>query len=821
MTTLDGDEGGLLDRKSVLREIDALICEAKTRSIPCVVRVTGPPGIGKTAVLRAVARTAGNAVPFATAEAAFQTEPGFAARRLLREDPAAPRANASFRNELHALAAEAGAIIVDDVQWIDEQTLRDLLSALRSCAHVAIVLGDRRTHAPEWPKHETIELAPLRRAATVELVRRYYPAAPPAVAAEIAEAADGVPFVVTILALDAATRDVKHAGDAAPSVGAVIARRLARLSATAQDAARLLSLVEPPLALDVLARALDVKIDGIAAVMAELRDLVALDGPFVAFRHHALATAVAASVPNTVGAYAQLLGAYEGERASLAAIVRCALGCGRRESAAVAALELARGLAREGSLGSALRYAEIALDNAPQPVSAEYVVEYAVALHLLSRNMDSASFLRHTIRAAIESSDAASAAEMVAAFFSAAVPLERFTELEGLCERVERLAGHAPAVVQRTRGVRLASLAYAGRLDEYVALSAETTNGRWTDARAAAFVHALRGDVDRAEQELATYAVGLGAKHARQTTADRMLETIIAFFYRGRRALDALEALPASGVRHPSERALRVLGRVCDGCWDEAALLLGAEHDEDADDPDQVLEVRVLLSALRREGANDARALRTLRSMIKRGSVRHAAPSARWYVLACGPNTPADIASFARETLETPPMPDTLTGWPLSIAMLVERFGSARCKAAIERYPVFETPWHRAHHELAAGLVAHSNERIRAARTAFDELNCPALAAVAGITLPAPRSRDVATAQTLGLLHASPPDVASLTRRERAIAEHTATGASNQEIGEALSISVRTVETHLTKIYAKLGVASRGALTALMHRQSL
>ena len=88
---------------------------------------------------------------------------------------------------------------------------------------------------------------------------------------------------------------------------------------------------------------------------------------------------------------------------------------------------------------------------------------------------------------------------------------------------------------------------------------------------------------------------------------------------------------------------------------------------------------------------------------------------------------------------------------------------------------------------------------------------------IAGIALPMPRSRDVAAARALGLVPAAPRPAITLTHRERAIAEHTARGASNQEVADALSISVRTVETHLTKIYAKLGVGSRGAMTALMH----
>jgi len=50
---------------------------------------------------------------------------------------------------------------------------------------------------------------------------------------------------------------------------------------------------------------------------------------------------------------------------------------------------------------------------------------------------------------------------------------------------------------------------------------------------------------------------------------------------------------------------------------------------------------------------------------------------------------------------------------------------------------------------------------------------------------------------------------ASLTRREREILASVAGGISNQAIAAKLCISEQTVKTHLTRIYAKLGVRNR------------
>jgi non-specific serine/threonine protein kinase len=67
----------------------------------------------------------------------------------------------------------------------------------------------------------------------------------------------------------------------------------------------------------------------------------------------------------------------------------------------------------------------------------------------------------------------------------------------------------------------------------------------------------------------------------------------------------------------------------------------------------------------------------------------------------------------------------------------------------------------------------------------------------------------------------SPLDEYALTARELEILTHLASGKSNIEIGEALFISHRTVGTHVTNIFEKLGVNSRAAATALAMRSGL
>ncbi|MFC8448381.1 response regulator transcription factor [Kitasatospora sp. NPDC057223] len=59
-------------------------------------------------------------------------------------------------------------------------------------------------------------------------------------------------------------------------------------------------------------------------------------------------------------------------------------------------------------------------------------------------------------------------------------------------------------------------------------------------------------------------------------------------------------------------------------------------------------------------------------------------------------------------------------------------------------------------------------------------------------------------------------DLTSLTARERQITDILTTGARTKEIAGALFLSPRTVESHIARIYRKLGVTSRLARVAAL-----
>jgi DNA-binding CsgD family transcriptional regulator len=58
--------------------------------------------------------------------------------------------------------------------------------------------------------------------------------------------------------------------------------------------------------------------------------------------------------------------------------------------------------------------------------------------------------------------------------------------------------------------------------------------------------------------------------------------------------------------------------------------------------------------------------------------------------------------------------------------------------------------------------------------------------------------------------------VESLTPSERRIADMASAGSSNVEIAQALFVTVKTVEMHLTRIYRKLEIPGRSALAVAL-----
>ena len=111
-----------------------------------------------------------------------------------------------------------------------------------------------------------------------------------------------------------------------------------------------------------------------------------------------------------------------------------------------------------------------------------------------------------------------------------------------------------------------------------------------------------------------------------------------------------------------------------------------------------------------------------------------------------------------------------------------------------------------AHSLLALGRGLRRHRKWGGARDALER------AAAAFEALGSPGWADEARSELERVGARRPTPSGELTPAERRVVELAAGGSSNKEIAQALFVTVRTVEAHLSHAYAKLGVRSRGQL---------
>jgi DNA-binding CsgD family transcriptional regulator len=118
------------------------------------------------------------------------------------------------------------------------------------------------------------------------------------------------------------------------------------------------------------------------------------------------------------------------------------------------------------------------------------------------------------------------------------------------------------------------------------------------------------------------------------------------------------------------------------------------------------------------------------------------------------------------------------------------------------------------HADLGAAL-RRANQRARAREVLTDALE---LAAACGATTLEQRVRDDLLATGARPRRAVLSGAAALTASERRVAERAAAGASNREIAQALFVTPRTIELHLTSAYRKLNIQGRSQLVQALNQ---
>ena len=133
-----------------------------------------------------------------------------------------------------------------------------------------------------------------------------------------------------------------------------------------------------------------------------------------------------------------------------------------------------------------------------------------------------------------------------------------------------------------------------------------------------------------------------------------------------------------------------------------------------------------------------------------------------------------------------------------------------RCRASPAAYQELGLGFDAARALLALGRAqrrhkkrAAARQSLEQARAAFEALGCPGWAQAAAAELDRVSGRRAAPG-------------GGLTPGEQKVAELAAAGLSNKQVAAELHLSVYTVQAHLSRVYAKLGVGSRAQLTQRM-----
>lgn len=124
-----------------------------------------------------------------------------------------------------------------------------------------------------------------------------------------------------------------------------------------------------------------------------------------------------------------------------------------------------------------------------------------------------------------------------------------------------------------------------------------------------------------------------------------------------------------------------------------------------------------------------------------------------------------------------------------------------------------ENPFERARTLLALGQAHRRQNRRRLARERLDQAHA------VFTDLGAPLWADRASAERARIGGRAARGSNELTGTERRVAVLVAEGRTNREVADALVVSERTVTTHLTHIYSKLGVRSRTELVRRMAQE--
>jgi DNA-binding CsgD family transcriptional regulator len=931
---IDETAAGVLDRTDELLEIDRSLRRVLDRD-GHVLLVEGPPGIGKTALLRELRRRATSRVTTVLHARGGELEHGFGfgvVRQLLEAHfvrngrgglltGAARLAEPVFSGvadvgtgtnaepfaALHGLywlvatIADAGplVLVVDDVHWADEPSLRFLrhLATRLDGMPVLLVLAARPdAEARSDPlvgsllleaREAILRPRPLGRATVGRLVGRALGSEPgPALVAACHDASGGNPFLLAELLLE--LRQVDHPGPATvlalgpERVSSAILRRVGRLAPEAPALARSAAVLGDQARLAECAELAGLGTARAVELAAGLADLAVLEhAEPLRFVHPVVRTAVYRAIPvverGALHARAAKLLASRGVDPEQVAVHLLATTPSGDADVADALREAARLALRRGAPDSAVTLLRRALDEPPDTDLRPHLL---LALGTAEHELSMVEARRHLREAAETGGDPLVRARALAvlAVNIQLEAVEQRANVESYTRAADEVRDLDPLLASELEAARLGALLFnpdlhprfedeadrfrdaptgtaGGCLLLSFALRAALGRGAPVDEvgdlaeRAAAHpqwerhtgnfwrVNTVFGLIAAERFDLAEQLLGRALEHA--TRAGSSLRAASMLVLRGtvrqrrgdlRGAEGDLRSIaPPSRPAHPARPATVVAtlvevyadqGRIDDG---EAVL---RSYGHDIDDPSLVVAPHLLLARGRLRAAAGQHLL--ARPDLELALHRYA--QSRWLIPghhetrvalsatlhALGEDADADAAELAGQTLRDAEQAGSRRhiGGALRVCGLLHGGSSGlqlleRAVDVLIRSPSqlwraealvdLGTAQRRAGHQVDARATLRTGLEI------VERCGARPLAERAGAELRAAGARP---------RRAAVSGVDALTASERRVAELAASGKANKDIAQALFVTLRTVELHLSNGYRKLGITSRHELAA-------
>jgi DNA-binding CsgD family transcriptional regulator len=857
VATDDTPAVGLLGRADELARLHALAAGARSRH-GAAITIVGAPGVGKTALLHAVAPAGVRAIDVTAAESevalpwtglaallepllGYETVLTPTARGALRgafalEQPMVPD-SARVLHAAVALLRAAGAhepllARVDDVQWLDPSSRQAIAFIARRAANIGIaviaVWSQRAEPFEPWPGVPILTIGELGRAEALALARRAGVA--PVVAEALVDAVGGNPLALieAPAQLSRAERNGRQPLPAALPVGtrleAAYARRLDALPSATRKA-----LLAAALSADGATTPLRAVL-GDLDVLAPAEDagMIAVDARGLAFVHPIVRTAVdRAATPSA-------------RRAAHRALAAAVSGPQRAWHLAAAAQAPDEALAAE--------LETLGYDAAQRGAPATAATALARAAEL---SPDRARAIGRTVVAAAMAITAGSPARATALLD----PVLPDAREPGLRADVQLLRGMA---IQQGGSPMAAFALLDAEAERVVDHDRARAAGLLTQAGVALVAH---GSMERLAA-LAERALALAPPEAELVPAVLHASALATLGQHARartllrRRHTALRALDPTGPGHEILAVAASL-HLRRGTLGEATRLSDEAVGLGEDAVGSFLHsVTLTTAAFIAANLGDAEACighaeqaRTIALRLDLTSTLACAEQALGFLALSGGDAATAVVHLERAREHTQRFgscdPSFLythadlaeayvrSGRPEDAAFVTDELsvgadatGGAWAAAATARCRLLIDGDDRLDEHLAAALAAHARlaqpfelartqlcagEQLRRARRRADARAqlAGAYATFAALGAEQWAARAASELRAAGGRNQSSPDDAVLTAREQDVCALVAGGATNREVAAALYMSPRTVEHHLRMAYRKLGVRSR------------